>query len=371
MAKIHTNNRVFHVINCFDLGGSEKVALNIAASKHNGFEYHLVEVVKGRGPFSKEFLREIEASGIPYHRSFISNRKLAILLFPIRFLFLAIRYRPAIVHSHAEKPNVSVFLFYILFGWMFRIQYVRTLHNTVHWDEWERIGRIVEPFFLKNHSNISISQAVADSYRVLFGDPGPIIYNGIKEVPQIPFDQLDKSTINILFAGRLESQKGVDILIQVIKECQFIEGLNFWIVGEGHYQKEIKDSMVGLENVHTQDKIYGLSSYLASFDYLFMPSRFEGLALLSIEASFAKTPTIINDCPGLNETLPKDWPLKVQDNCIGQYVELFERLASFDRNELGERAYHFVKEKLSIKEMQRNYEEIYTRLLNKRHRHAG
>ena len=54
------STRVFHVINSFGLGGSEKVALNIASSKHNRFDYHLVEVVKGDGPYAALFLQELE-----------------------------------------------------------------------------------------------------------------------------------------------------------------------------------------------------------------------------------------------------------------------------------------------------------------------
>lgn len=360
MARFHTSNRVFHVINSFGLGGSEKVALNIASSRHNQFEYHLIEVFKGDGPYATLFSQELERRGIPYHRSSIRWKKIAILLFPFRFFFICVKYRPAIIHSHAEKPDISVFLFHKLFGWLFRkTRYVRTIHNTVHWKDWEKIGKIVEPFFIQHHSNISISQAVSDSYRELYGNPGPIIYNGIEEEKQIPFDKLDKNKTNVLFAGRLEDQKGIDVLIQVIKECQHLKDIYFWVVGEGRCQKIIMDSIDGLDNVTLRDTVFGLSSYLASFDYLFMPSIFEGLGLLSVEASYAKVPTIINDCPGLNETLPEDWPMKVKKNGIEHYMQIFNNIEKYDRHALGLRAYHFVRQKFSIEEMQQAYESFY------------
>ena len=37
--------RIFHIITHFDIGGAERVAVNIAKSQTTGMEYHLVEVV--------------------------------------------------------------------------------------------------------------------------------------------------------------------------------------------------------------------------------------------------------------------------------------------------------------------------------------
>lgn len=47
---------------------------------------------------------------------------------------------------------------------------------------------------------------------------------------------------------------------------------------------------------------------MGSFDFLFMPSNHEGLVLTSIEASLAHTPAVVNWCPGVNESLSKEWP---------------------------------------------------------------
>ena len=351
---------VFHIINRLDIGGSENVAINIASSRNREFEYHVVEVARGRGQFSKDLLMDLKKKGLAIHRSVIPNKKLGIIFFPFWFPFLCSKYRPRVIHSHAEVPNLSLFLFHKFFGWMFRnTRYVRTIHNTVLWDEWEWIGKIVEPFYLHHHSNVAISKSVQESYHQPCGELPPIIYNGIDEVKQLPFGGLDESKINVLFAGRLEYQKGVDELMEVIKRCPSETNIVFWIVGSGSNYSKIEKSVLGLENVHYKDKIYGLSSYLASFDYLFMPSNFEGLGLLSIEASLAKVPTIINSCSGLQETLPEDWPLKVRDNNIDEYMKIFRRLNAFNKKELGMKAYIYCKEKFSTEEMQKQYESFY------------
>ena len=41
--------RIFHIISHFDMGGAERVALNIALSENPDFEYHIVEVVTPAG----------------------------------------------------------------------------------------------------------------------------------------------------------------------------------------------------------------------------------------------------------------------------------------------------------------------------------
>lgn len=93
-----------------------------------------------------------------------------------------------------------------------------------------------------------------------------------------------------------------------------------------------------------------------------MPSRHEGLSMLSIEASMAKLPVIANDCMGLRDTLPDDWPLKVTDNDIDQYLRLFnEVLPTADRESLGEKAHAFATENFSIEKMQKGYEEFYAK----------
>ena len=91
-----------------------------------------------------------------------------------------------------------------------------------------------------------------------------------------------------------------------------------------------------------------------------MPSLHEGLALLPIEAAMAKVPTIINDCPGLSETLPPDWPLKVNGNNLTQYLTIFSNLDSFNRDDLGKSAFLFANNRFQLKTMQTNYERFYS-----------
>ena len=59
--------RIFHIITHFDIGGAERVAVNIAQSPTVGMEYHLVEVVRGNGEFSQSFIKELHVKWLPAH----------------------------------------------------------------------------------------------------------------------------------------------------------------------------------------------------------------------------------------------------------------------------------------------------------------
>lgn len=48
---------VFHIISHLDLGGAERVAVNISKSPNSNFEYHIVEVVKAASEFSNSLKR--------------------------------------------------------------------------------------------------------------------------------------------------------------------------------------------------------------------------------------------------------------------------------------------------------------------------
>lgn len=361
--------KILHVVTHFDLGGAERVAVNIAKSKSEGFCYHIVEVQRGDSEFSAQLMEEMKSTGIICHSSHIKQGKLAIILFPLWFVFLYLRLRPDVIHAHTEIPDLSLWLFRKvawLFPWI-RPRYVRTIHNTELWNDWKSIGKRVEPFYIRRQCNVAISQSTADSYQKEWGEENiPIIYNGVEELPQEPFPYLVEGKVNVLFAGRFEEQKGYRELAAVIKALRDDNRYFFHLVGSGHGKDFLLSELSDCRNYRIYDKIYGLASYLASFDYLFMPSNHEGLGLMSVEASLARTPSIINRCAGLDETVSEEWPLAVEGNSVEEYIRIFKNiLPNVHSEELREKAYSYVKGKFSIMKMQTEYEFLYVRSAEK------
>ena len=420
--------RIFHLITHFSLGGAERVAANIAESQTHGMEYHVVEIMRGRTAYTPKFIGELENAGVRCHRSWMPDvsfhflfERIAALLFPLRMLYIMLRWRPDVIHTHTETPDLALYVFSRVFPRMLRrVKIVRTIHNTRLWTGLPRTAQWVETFFKSRNANIAISDSVRDSYADRFGEVAPIINNGVAEVEQKDYfnistpqgvhlsqvhqQHLNTSTsqhlntsggalvssapttsqhlnisggalvssapttpqhLNILFAGRLEPQKGVTVLCKVLKMLAGDTRFFFTIAGDGSQRTLVEQTLAEIDaegksvNAQLVPPIFGLAGYMQSFDYLFMPSEFEGLSMLSMEASLNRLPVIANACPGLADTLPADWSLLAHGNNIEDYRRIFNLLPTADRDALTQQAYAFAKERFSVRTMQERYEAWY------------
>ena len=408
--------RTFHLITHFSLGGAERVAANIAESQTHGMEYHVVEIMRGRTAYTPKFIAELEQAGVRCHRSWMPDvsfhflfERIAALLFPLRMLYIMLRWRPDVIHTHTETPDLALYVFSRVFPFMVRrVKIVRTIHNTRLWTGLPRTAQWVEAFFKSNNANIAISDSVRDSYADRFGEVPPIINNGVAEVEQTDYfntstpqgvhlsqvhqQHLNTSTfntqhltnlntstpplgfcrlpeqehLNILFAGRLEPQKGVVVLCEVLKMLAGDARYHFTIAGDGSQRTLVEQTLADIAssgkplNAQLVPPIFGLAGYMQSFDYLFMPSEFEGLSMLSMEASLNRLPVIANACPGLADTLPTDWALLAHNNSLNDYRHIFNNLLpTADHDALTQQAYDFAKDRFSVRTMQERYEAWY------------
>lgn len=359
---------VFHIISHFDMGGAERVAVNIAKSGNPDIEYHIVELIRTRSKFSSAFIGELKKAGIRYHRSIVPGirfhylfERFAAVTFPLRYLYYYLRYRPGAVHCHTEMPDLGVYLAFTIMPWLiWHCEVVRTIHNTRLWTGMKKTGLKVEDFFMACSANVGISESVCDSYEREYGERPSLIYNGVGQVPRKPYKDIVPGKKNILFAGRFEPQKGMETLIKIIRARRDDDRYFFHVVGNGSLRKRLKSALEDCQNVRIVPPIYGLAAYLPSFDYMLMPSEFEGLSIMSIEASMAALPVIANNCPGLRDTLPPDWQLKVENNDLDAYNHIFDTvIPAVDARKLGDEAQRFAEENFSIERMQRSYENRY------------
>ena len=391
--------RIFHLITHISLGGAERVAANIAESQTHGMEYHVVEIMRGRTAYTPKFIGELEKAGVRCHRSWMPDvsfhflfERIAALLFPLRMLYIMLRWRPDVIHTHTETPDLALYVFSRVFPRMLRrVKIVRTIHNTRLWTGLPHTAQWVEAFFKSRNANIAISDSVRDSYADRFGEVAPIINNGVAEVEQKDYFNAQRiklktqnsklkiageaennsklktqnSKFKILFAGRLEPQKGVVVLCKVLKMLAGDARFFFTIAGDGSQRTLVEQTLAEIAaegkplNAQLVPPIFGLAGYMQSFDYLFMPSEFEGLSMLSMEASLNRLPVIANACPGLADTLPADWSLLAHGNNIDDYRRIFNLLPTANRNALTQQAYAFAKERFSVRTMQERYEAWY------------
>lgn len=358
--------KVFHIISHIDLGGAERVAVSIAKGQHAGCTHHIVEVQRGRGAYTREMLAELKREGITVHRSWLPvvwhfhylEERIISCLFPLRMLWLWLRWRPDVIHTHTEMPDMAVWLSLKLLPFV-RVKVVRTIHNTRLWTGMQWVGPRVERFMQQRNANIAISEGVARAYVEQYGGSLPtIIHNGVAPVEQKQYSGIVAGKTNVLFAGRFEEQKGIATLCEIVKSLQDDDRYFFHIFGAGT-QQGLVDGISHLPNVAVHPPLPNVASVMASFDYLIMPSLHEGLSILAIEASMNGLPLMANRCAGLIDTLSPDWSLVVTDNDKGQWLRLFkEVLPSVNRQTCIDKARKYAQEHFSIERMQEEYDKI-------------
>jgi len=122
-----------------------------------------------------------------------------------------------------------------------------------------------------------------------------------RKLPKPKKVDLKKDVTNFLYVGRLEKVKGIDILIEAMKDL-LGEGIkaNLHILGDGSMREELEGRVISYKiekNVifHGMVNAETVSSYLANCDYLVIPSRSEGMPVVFHEAMQLKVPVIVTN----------------------------------------------------------------------------
>lgn len=196
------------------------------------------------------------------------------------------------------------------------------------------------------------------------------VHSKIKCIPNFSTINIKKQSCidsNIIVAvGRLEYQKGFDLLLEAWKKISNrIAPWNLLIVGSGSKRNELiefirknnlEDSVTLLPATPNISTIYENASIFV------MSSRFEGLPMVLIEAKMAGLPCISFNCPnGPNEVIRNNIDGYVIEN--GNINQLSEILlnATKDRNSLkqmGKEAYRDAQLRFSLEAIKKEWNNL-------------
>ncbi|NEM97266.1 glycosyltransferase [Pontibacter burrus] len=364
--------KVYQLITSVNLGGAENVAFNIVQSNDARIEFTIVELYRSHNKYAISKRNELNQKGIQIKTLFPGPKKISLLFAPLMLFVFLVKDKPLVVHSHTDLPDFVLGLTLRLFG-ILRLKkprIIRTIHNTKLWHTHNTIGKLTEAAFLNDHvigvslGALNAYKELRRNYRLLESSRLGIIYNGcdIPSNASLNFN-FRRDKINIAFCGRFEYQKGVDILIKCIDSLKsnYSNKIDFYFIGDGSLRDDLFSLKNRQHNIFIHPPIENINNYLWAFDYVVMPSRFEGLGLISVEASYANVPVIATNVPGLNETLPHDWPLLYEPNDLSSLILLFERIVrqEFDLPLLKGSAFNFVTSRFEFKKMKDSYLQIY------------
>jgi glycosyltransferase involved in cell wall biosynthesis len=180
-----------------------------------------------------------------------------------------------------------------------------TLHLVVPgrsaWREWLS-GRILHGFDVI----IAVSEAVA-RYAERKGVAAKLVLNGLPPTPPDPAARsalgLGAAKLVIGGVGRLHEQKGWDVLCRaapLVRE-QLPDAV-FTVVGDGP-ERDSLEAIPECAEVRFVGYRSRAAALIPAFDVLAVPSRYEGLGLVPLEALFHGVPVVATSVEGLGEVL--------------------------------------------------------------------
>lgn len=375
-----THPRILQVITHLALGGAERVALNLIRGLHGHFDFAVFAVLGvEESEFGHSMLRELEELQVTLNMGTAWPIKYGGLLPAATRLASAIRrYQPNLVHVHTEIPEAAYSVAVTLRPGLRRIPTVRTVHNAIYWGHWRPLGQWCDRTMHGSHVACvgTDAQRAFRALRTRSGAETPahgpeIIHNGVP-VPATayPLDRPRKGTFRMLFAGRLEDQKGADLLPSIVQAVRPPAGLrcDLTIYGSGTYESILR----GLAStppdgwvIRVEPPVPDLARRMLQFDLLLMPSRFEGLALVAIEAALLGLPVIATNAPGLHEVFPDTHPWLASPGDSKSFTNLLQ--VALDEPETlvsaTERAREHAKRLFALHTMCDGYAALYRRAL--------
>ncbi|WP_245593255.1 glycosyltransferase [Deinococcus frigens] len=318
--------RVLQVISHLDMGGAENVAISLAEALHSEFNFSFFGVGGvADNPVGQEMARRLERLAIPVHGgTAMGFKRGGLVQAGVRLNRLIWNTRPEVVHLHTEIPETT-FAVASLLGLPGDTRVVRTVHNSEIWPAWQRIGRLVEPR-LRRAEVVGVSEACLDGLWEFQAEqrlpPTPeghtrVIYNGVStgnsETSRAGLGAADRP-VRVLVAGRLEPQKGVDLLPDLLTAASALttRPVEVTILGRGSLEGMLRQWVQTQTlpwTVTLAAPVANLAEHLGEYDVMLVPSRFEGLCLVAIEALMAGMPVVATRARGLNEIFPPGYPL--------------------------------------------------------------
>ncbi len=178
----------------------------------------------------------------------------------------------------------------------------------------EAFARATAKYYRKFDKVICVSETARKHFQQLFPD-GPECVTLYNTVPDesirkdaeafVPF--YPQNTHNLVCAGRLAAEKGVDRLLAAHEKLLQV-GIEqkLWIVGDGPERESLKEQAARLqspEKVHFTGFQENPYPYMLHGDILVCPSHYEGFSTFVTEGLILGKPIVTTECSGMRELL--------------------------------------------------------------------
>jgi glycosyltransferase involved in cell wall biosynthesis len=361
--------KIFFIIPRFYIGGAERFTIDLI--KHLDREKFDISLIclKDAEPETEIWREEIEVMGYPV---IIIGKKTKLGLGCLFKLFwLLKKEKPEIVHTMIFSGDVYGRVAAKIAG----IKVIISTEQNLNYGE-----SAVKHFLKKVTAPLSdkvvvISRAVKSyviAYEGVKAEQVEIIPNAVEKFiapNSLSFVSGKKFTIG--FMGRLTEQKGLECLLEAMALLKH-KNIECLIAGDGEDRKKLEDLV---ESKGLNEIVYFVGWQKNRFDFFrlidsfILPSRWEGLGVVLLEAGLFKLPVIASNIDGIVDV--------IDDNIngllfsSGEARELAEKIELLKNNvELGERLGKNLEgkvlEKFNISNISKSYENLYLEILSKK-----
>ena len=185
---------------------------------------------------------------------------------------------------------------------------------------WQMYPKLAEWFYPWADTIIAVSTDVANDLTRTAKVPqnlikvvyNPVVTPDLQDKSEAPLDHpwfKDGEPPVVLSVGRLTDQKAFDVLIQAFSLVRKNRPARLLILGEGENRPALEAliNQLGLEqDVNLMGFVQNPYPYMAHASLFVLPSRWEGLPTVLVEALYLGTPIVATDCPGGSREILKD-----------------------------------------------------------------
>jgi glycosyltransferase involved in cell wall biosynthesis len=326
---------VMQVVTHIGLGGAERGTFRLMERLGGTFDHELFAVLGVEpGAVGAGYYAQVHAQGVRLFKGTrVPIKRGGMLLAGWQFARAVQVARPDVIHLHTEIPEGVYAAAVALQPSVGQVPLVRTIHNSVYWRPWRRMGRWCERRMPRSFI-AAVSYAAKEAFLELRQESGAgptpvpprVIYNGVgvEDIGE-RCGPLGSRPMRLLFAGRLEDQKAADLLPEIIRRTRIPRPCELMIYGSGAYEQSLREFAASPPpgwTIQVQPAVWNLPARMPQFDLVLMPSRFEGFGRVAVESLLVDVPVVTTRAPGLTEALPPDYPWMAPPGDAVAYAEL-------------------------------------------------
>ena len=289
-------------------GGAERVAVTLANGLHRNGHNVVFVVVRNDGPFRDRIDPEISVVELKTDRTAAAPFELSRIIGSLR---------PDIILSHMTHVNVAAILAGLLSGYAQRTVVVE--HNQFDKNYAIQKSRAVKLaykavkyLYPSAGALVSVSEGVEKTLRTAAGvdhNESYVIYNPVvhenlvsasHEQPDHSWLQGSRQVPTIVSVGSLTEQKDYPNLLHALRILNDKVPVRAIILGEGEERPNLEALIRDLNLTDVVDMpgfVKNPYAYMRSADVFALPSRWEGLPTVVIEALACGARIVSTDCP--------------------------------------------------------------------------